>query len=69
MILTCLENPGYVIIPTLYPPRIHKKADPARRAVRGLNDGTLAVTIIRHTENEIRAAVKNGHGLTVMASR
>jgi hypothetical protein len=38
--------------------------DRQAKAVRGLHDGTITVTLLRRTDNEIRAAVKNGHGLT-----
>lgn len=36
--------------------------DRQAKAVHGLTHGTLTVTMIRHTEHEIRAAVRNGAG-------
>jgi len=36
--------------------------DRQAKAVRGLTDGALNITLIRHTDNEIRAAVRNGTG-------
>src|SRR6266446_2581241 len=41
-----------------------RESDPERyqKAVHGLRDGTLTVSITRHTEQEIRAIVKNGDG-------
>lgn len=38
--------------------------DRQAKAVHGLTNGTLTVTVIRHTDNEIRAAVRNGAGRT-----
>ena len=42
-----------------------REATPERhkKAVEGLRDGTLTVTLTRHTDTEIRALVRNGDGL------
>src|SRR5262249_7783621 len=43
---------------------ILKEADTVRhqRAAEGLRTGSITVTLTRHTEQEIRAVVKNGDG-------
>ena len=47
-----------------HPLAILRESTPDRhqKAVRGLADGSLTITITRQTEQEIRAIVKNGDG-------
>ena len=41
----------------------HSLRDRQRKAIEGLADGSLTVTLTRQTEAEIRALVKNGDGI------
>src|SRR2546428_4308312 len=47
---------------TLFSPLGESDPERYQKAVHGLRDGTLTVSITRHTEQEIRAIVKNGSG-------
>ncbi|MGE0823232.1 MAG: SWIM zinc finger family protein [Candidatus Binatia bacterium] len=50
----------------------HVSTDRLQKAVNALVDGSMTITITRHTESEIRALVKNGtgpeYGLTLTPS-
>jgi predicted ABC-type ATPase len=41
----------------------HSLRDRQRKAIEGLTDGSLTITLTRQTEAEIRALVKNGDGI------
>ena len=47
----------------LFPLLRESSIDRHNAGARGFIDGTLAVTLTRHTEREIRALVKNGDGI------
>ena len=53
---------GYPAMSLLLSPLREATPERHRKAVQGLRDGTLTVSLTRQTEAEIRALVRNGDG-------